>query len=103
MTYRLIITKRAEKLVDKLAYYLLNNIKNKQATSHFIDNVQGIYKRLRENPYQFPVCEDEYLAYKGYRKAILIDMNYVVIYKVIETKVYILGVFHELEQYENKL
>ena len=103
MTYRLIITKRAEKLVDKLAYYLLNNIKNKHPASHFIDNVQGIYKRLRENPYQFPVCEDEYLAYKGYRKAILIDMNYVVIYKVIETKVYILGVFHELEQYENKL
>ena len=103
MTYRLIITKRAEKLVDKLAYYLLNNIKNKQAASHFIDSMQGIYKRLKENPYQFPVCEDEYLAYKEYRKAILIDMNYVVIYKVIETKVYILGVFHELEQYENKL
>ena len=103
MTYKLIITERAERLVDNLVYYLLNNVKNKQAARHLIDSLQDIYDCLKENPYQFPRCKDEYLLHKDYRKAILIDMNYVVIYKIVKYKVYILGVFHELEQYENKL
>ena len=30
-------------------------------------------------------------------------MNYFIIYKVEERCVYVLGIFHELEQYNNKL
>lgn len=30
-------------------------------------------------------------------------MNYLIIYKVEEHCVYVLGIFHELEQYNNKL
>ena len=40
---------------------------------------------------------------KEYREAVLTDMNYIVIYKVEDENVYVLGVFHELEQYKNKL
>lgn len=103
MNYRLIITERAEELLDGLVLYLLRRLKSKQAAAHLLDSVDQVYDRLEENPNQFPFCKDDYLAHKGYREAALPDMNYLIIFKVEEKMVYVLGVFHELEQYINKL
>lgn len=103
MLYKLIITERAEELLENLVYYLLYRIKNQQAASHLLDRVERIYDRLEDNPYQFPFCRDEYLASKEYREVVLPDMNYVIIFRIAENEVYVLGVFHELEQYRNKI
>lgn len=103
MHYKVIITERAEELLDKLVNYLLLNIKSRQAAVHLLDSIQKLYGCLEDNPFQFPISKDIYLSNKGYREAVLVDMKYLVIYKVEEDIVYILGVFHELEQYQNKL
>ena len=97
------ITERAEQLLDRLVYYLLFQLKNEQAASHLLDEVTRIYERLEENPFQFPECRDVYLKSKQYREAIIIDMNYVVIYRVENSTVYVLGIFHGLESYETKV
>jgi len=105
MGYNLIITERTEKLLDNHIHYLLFRLKNKQAAGHLLDCVENIYSRLEDNPFQFPSCRDSYLDMKGYREAVFPDMEYLIIYKVDEKKntVYVLGVFHSLENYQNKL
>ena len=103
MGYKLIITNRAEELLDVLVRYLLYRIKSKQAASHLLDCVDKIYELLEENPYQFPACKDDYLAHRGYKEALLHDMNYIIIFKVEGKEVFVLGIFHELEQYKDKL
>lgn len=103
MGYRLIITDRAEELLDGLVNYLLYKLKNQQAAIHLLDNIERIYDRLEENPFQFPLSMDTYLLHKGYREAVLPDMNYVLIFKIEGNNVYVLGVFHQLEQYRKKL
>lgn len=103
MDYRLVITKQAERMLDNLIYYLLYRIKNQQAAIHLFDSMERLYQRLEENPFQFPACRDTYLLHKEYREAVLPDMNYLVIYKVEDKVVYVLGVFHESERYWNKL
>lgn len=103
MRYKLIITERAEQLLDGLVCYLLYQIKNQQAATHFLDQIEYLYNCLQENPYQFPECEDEYLSYKGYREAVFPHMNYLMVYRIENESVYILGVFHELEQYNLKM
>ncbi len=103
MIYKLRITERADERLDKLVSYLLYNIKNQQAAKHLLDNMESLYKRLEENPFQFPECRDSYLKSKKYREAILKDMDYLVIFKVIDSDVFIMGVFHSLENYKNKL
>ncbi|MBQ4522235.1 MAG: type II toxin-antitoxin system RelE/ParE family toxin [Lachnospiraceae bacterium] len=103
MHYKLIITERAEELLDGLVRYLLYRIKNQQAALHLLESIEKLYDRLEYNPFQYPFCKDEYLLQKEYREAVLTDMNYLVIYKVEDENVYVLGVFHELEQYKNKL
>lgn len=103
MVYKTIITERAEELLDQLIYYLLYHLKNEQAAGHLLDEISKIYDRVGENPFQFPECRDLILKSKGYREAVATDMNYLVIFRVEGDTVYILGVFHELENYNRKL
>lgn len=103
MDYKLIITERAEELLDNLVHYLIFRLKNEQAAQHLLDSIEEIYERLEENPFQFAYCKDKLLRIKEYRDAVIPDMNYVVIFKLEEQYVYILGIFHMLENYKTKL
>ena len=58
---------------------------------------------MEENPLQFSYSKDPYLASKGYREALLMDMRYRIIFSVEGSKVYVKGIFHELEQYKHKI
>lgn len=103
MAYKSIITDRAEELLDRLVYYLLIDLRNEQAASHLLNGISKLYDRIEDNPLQFPECRDFVLKSKGYREAVLTDMGYLVIFRIEEDTVYIVGVFHELENYSNKV
>ena len=68
-----------------------------------LDGIEKVYERLEENPLQFPLSRDAYLAGKGYREAMISQMNYVVIFEKGEDVVYVVGVFHQLENYRRKV
>ena len=103
MRYNLSITEKAEEQLDRLVYYLLYNFCNRQAALRLLEGIEMIYERLEYNPFQFPDCNDEYLSKQGYRNAKLSDMKYHVVFKVIGNTVYVSGIFHDLEQYRDKL
>ena len=103
MDYKLIITERAEELIDNLIYYLLFELKNEQAATHLLNELENVYDRLEYNPWQFPLSHDRHLAVKGYREAIIPKMNYTIVFDVIDNIVYIMGIFHQLEDYQSKL
>ena len=103
MVYELIISERADELINRLTAYLLNHLKNPDAAAHFLDELESIYDRLIDNPYQFPDSPDEYLFLRGYREALFETMQYKVIYRIDNRKVLIVGVFHTLEDYRPKV
>ena len=43
MRYKLIITERAEELLDDLVRYLLYRIKNQQAALHLLESIEKLY------------------------------------------------------------
>ena len=97
------MTEHAEELLDDLVYYLIFRLKNDQAAAHLFDEIEKIYVRLEENPYQFPKSRDVYLNRLGYREAALTDMEYVIVFCIEEALVYVLGIFHQLENYRRKI
>lgn len=103
MVYNLIITEHADELLDNLVYHLLYRLKNQQAAKHLLDGIEDIYNRLEKNPYQFRLSQDLYLANKGYHEAIVPHMNYVVIFSITADTVNVVGIFHQLENYQTKL
>lgn len=103
MTYKLNVTEHTDKLLNNLVYHLIYRLKNEQAARHLLDGIDGIYGRLEDNPLQFPVSVDAYLAKKGYHEAVVPHMNYIVIFDIREDVVNVVGIFHQLENYQNKL
>ncbi len=103
MAYRLNITEHANDLLDNILYYLVSQLKNKQAAKHLMDEIDNVYNRLEENPLQFPPSRDTYLANKGYHEAVIGQMNYTIVFSIRADIVNILGIFHQLENYQKKL
>lgn len=103
MAYNLSVAERADELLDIILHHLIYQFKNKQAAKHLLDEIERIYDRLEENPLQFPVCRDTYLAKRGYREAVTRQMDYGIIFRVNSDIVNIVGIFHQLENYKKKL
>ena len=103
MAYKINVTERADELLDNLMYHLIFRLKNKQAAKHLLDCIDVIYDRLEVNPFQFAECGDLYLARKGYREAVVSQMNYIIIFDVRDDVVNVVGIFHQLENYPSKL
>ena len=103
MIYKSNVTEHADELLDNLVYHLIYRLMNKQAARRLLDSIDVIYERLEVNPFQFAECRDVYLANKGYREAVVPHMNYIVVFDVRTDVVNVVGIFHELEDYKNKL
>ena len=103
MAYNLIITERAEELIDSRVYYLIKHLKNPQAAGHLIDGISEIYDRLEENPYQFADSKDDFLKRRGYKEALISKMQYKIVFRIEDHIVNVVGLFHDLENYPYKV
>lgn len=103
MVYKLVIADRAEELLDQLVYHLIYRLKNVQAAKHLLDGVGNVYDRLETNPEQFPTSRDPMLAQRGYREAVVPQMDYVIVFDIKSDVVNVVGIFHQLENYQGKL
>ena len=103
MAYKLIVSEYSDALIDKLVGYLVKKLKNPNAALHLMDGLESIYERLAENPMQFPECSDDFLRNRGYREALVPEMRYRVVFRIESRVVYIVGVFHTLEDFTQKL
>lgn len=103
MAYKLIVTEHANELLDNILHYLIYQLKNEQAAVHLLDEMRNIYDRMEENPLQFPLSRDTYLANKGYHEAVCRQMNYTIVFGMKADVVNIVGIFHQLENYPKKL
>lgn len=103
MAYKLYVTKHAEELLDNLVNYLITEKLNPDAALHLLNEIEPVYERLRDNPFQFRVSQDRYLMLKEYREVVITGMDYVVVYDVSGDIVTVLGIFHQLENYRKKV
>ena len=79
------------------------SLRNSDAARSILDDIAAVYERLEHLPEATPLCRDTYLRAKEYRKIALPHHNYLLIYRVAAQTVYIVGVFHMLENDREKL
>lgn len=103
MAYKINVTEHADELLDNLVYHLIYFLRNEQAAKHLLDSIDTICDRLEVNPFQFAECRDAYLAKRGYREAVVSQMNYIIVFDVRADVVNVVGIFHQLENYQSKL
>lgn len=103
MRYRLIVPAYVEAQIDACIAYIVQTLHNPDAARSVLDDVAVVYERLEHLPEAFPLCRDTCLRAKEYRKVTLPHHNYLLIYRIEERIVYIVGFFHARENYRNKL
>lgn len=103
MTYKVIVTERAEAHLDNIINHVLFRFSNKEAAINILDDVQRTYEKLEYVAGAMKLCDDPYLASKGYRKIALESHNYVLLYQIHAEAVSVNGIFHMLEDYRDKL
>ena len=94
MGYKLQISKDAHEDIADIVRYMALELKNPQAASGFLDDVEASYMRVVDNPSIYSLCNDERLERMGYRKVVI--KNYLILYCVDEDNkaVYIVRVVY---------
>lgn len=103
MDYKVIITEDAEADMDKFVHYLLFEKKNEQAAINLIDDFEATIAILAHAAESLKMCENQHLKEIGYRRINFMAHRYFMLYKVEMDKVFVDSIFHELQDYENKM
>ena len=96
---KLLVSPAADRDLDSILSYLMNELCNPQAAGSLLDSVGSAYDVLAENPEAFERCRDRRLADLEYRKAQV--GNYLMIYQYDSEsdEVNVLRFFHESQNY----
>ena len=103
MDYKVIITEDAETDMDDFIYYLLSEKKNEQAARNLIDDFEATIAVLAHAAESLKMCENQHLKELGYRRINFKSHRYFMLYRIEEDTVYVDNIFHELQDYENKM
>lgn len=103
MDYKVIVTEDAEADMDGFVNYLLFEKKNEQAASRLIDDFETAIVILKHAAESLKVCENQHLKELGYRRINFKSHRYFMLYRVEGDAVYVDNIFHELQDYENKM
>lgn len=84
-----------------MVYYVRYILKNPIAAEKVIQDAEKTMNKLTYLAESLKLCEEPELAIQGYRVIFFQKHDYVMLYRVDENTVYIDGVFHQLQNYQN--
>ena len=103
MAYKLLISDRAHEQLDSIIEYVAVKLSNPTAAAAILSDIEDVYDRLTEMPESMPLCDDPFLAFRNYRKALLSKHDYIVLFRIDADIVRVAGIFHTMENYANKI
>jgi plasmid stabilization system protein ParE len=94
MSYIVRIMKPAQIEMRETYRYIAEDLQNPVAASRRIALIDKAIRSLEDNPFQYPLARDDYLASKGYR--LIVVKNHIVFFVIREkiTKVSVMRVLY---------
>ena len=103
MDYKVLVTSEAENDLNRFVQYLLWVKKCRSAAKNVLDDFEVTVERLKYTAGSLKLCENPRLKKLGYRRMNFLRHRYFLLYRVEGKLVYVDSVFHELQDYENKI
>lgn len=101
--YEVIFTDAATVQFQKILDYLFFKLGNVQATNSVREDIEETARRLSHVADKLKPCTDPKLHSLGYRTIHLKRHKYFMLYKIMNNQVYVIGIYHDLQDYENIL
>lgn len=101
--YEVILTDTAETQARKILDYIFYELGNAQAAFNVEQDMKETTVRLSRVAGSLKLCDDPKLRALGYRTIHLKHHRYFMLYKIIGKCVYVVGIYHDLQDYERAL
>ena len=103
MDYKVLVTTDAEADLDRYIWYLIYEKGNHQAAKNVLDDFEETKERLVKVAGSLKYCDNPKLKRLGYKRINFIKHRYFMLYRIVEDEVVIDAIFHELQDYENRM
>ena len=103
MVYKVNLMQSAEDDLNNFIEYLLFEKKNEQAAKNLLDDFERTKESLSHVAGSLRVCENSNLKELGYRRINFLSHRYFMLYRVEGINVFVDSIFHELQDYGNKM
>ena len=103
MDYNVVVTKDAEEDLERFIKYLIFEKKNMQAAENVLNDFDVTIESLKHVAGSLKLCDNLRLRELGYRRINFLNHKYFILHRIEENIVFVDNIFHELQDYENKL
>ena len=103
MDYKVVMTTDAEEDLDRFIRYLLFGKQNSQAASNVLNDFEAMKQTLSSVAGSLKLCDNPRLHALGYRKIHFLSHRYFMLYRVEGNIAVVDSIFHELQDYENRV
>lgn len=103
MAYKVVVTKDAEESLENFIKYLIDEKKNIQAAENVLNDYDATIKSLKHVAGSLKLCDNPKLHQLEYRRINFLNHRYFMLYRIVNQVVFVDNIFHELQDYENKI
>lgn len=103
MDYKVVLMESAEEDLDRFIHYLLFEKQSEQAARNLLNDFEATTKSLANVAGSLKLCDNPKLKVLGYRRINFLSHRYFMLYRIEGNIVFVDSIFHELQDYENKM
>lgn len=103
MDYKIVVTADAQEDLEHFIEYLLFEKQSMQAAKNVLDDFEATKESLRHVAGSLKLCDNPRLNQLGYRRINFLNHRYFMMYRIVGEVVFIDNIFHDLQDYENKM
>lgn len=103
MAYKVVITEDAQADLDRFIHYLLFEKNSEQAALNILEDFKATVDTLSLVAGSLNYCDNWKLKKDGYRRINFMSHKYFMLYRIEGEKAIVDNIFHELQDYENKM
>ena len=103
MDYKVMISEDAEKDLDNFVRYLLFEKENEQAARNLLEDFELTKQNLSHVAGSLKDCTNPRMKEEGYKRINFATHRYFMLYRIEGDKAIIDNIFHQLQDYENRL
>ncbi len=103
MDYKVIVTRDAQEDLERFIKYLIIEKESTQAAENILNDYDATIESLKHVAGSLKLCDNPRLRQLGYRRINFLNHRYFMLYRIVDNLVFVDNIFHELQDYENKM
>ena len=103
MDYKVVVTKDAEEDLERFIKYLIFEKESLQAAANVLNYYDATVESLKHVAGSLKLCDNPRLRQLKYRRINFLNHRYFMLYRIESNIVFVDNIFHELQDYENKM